>query len=189
MQDMRNVYQSTQIDLNDDDMEVELATPWQRIGAYLINILIGGVLYLPMVFGVAIPAYQNSVAQAQGLPVAADGGMSTGSAVMMGISGLLLLAYLIYQAVIMSRDGQSLGKKIMKIKVVDLDGYNPGFKGVVLMREIVFNIITSVLSLIPFLGVLVSFGVSIARLVMIFLDSNDRRTLQDMLAKTMVVKA
>ena len=107
----------------------------------------------------------------------------------MGISGLLLLAYLIYQAVIMSRDGQSLGKKIMKIKVVDLDGYNPGFKGVVLMREIVFNIITSVLSLIPFLGVLVSFGVSIALLVMIFLDSNDRRTLQDMLAKTMVVKA
>ena len=57
------------------------------------------------------------------------------------------------------------------------------------MREIVYNIILTVLGMIPFLGVLISIGAAIALLVMIFLDGNNRRTLQDMLAKTLGVKA
>ena len=105
------------------------------------------------------------------------------------ISAVLLLAWGIYQAVLMSKTGQSLGKKLLGIKVVTLEGDNPGFVGTVLMREIVYNIILTVLGMIPFLGVLISIGAAIALLVMIFLDGNNRRTLQDMLAKTLVVKA
>lgn len=41
----------------------------------------------------------------------------------------------------MSKTGQSFGKRIMKIKVINLDGRNPGFVGTVLIREILFQTI------------------------------------------------
>lgn len=179
MQDFRNAYQSTAVDVYENDSEeneVELASPWQRIAAVLINSLITMLLYAPMIVAAITMGRQGEA-------------VGNSSLIWMGISGLLLLAWGIYQAVLMSQTGQSLGKKLMGIKVVTLEGDNPGFVGTVLMREIVYNIILSVLGMIPFLGVLISLGAAIALLVMIFLDSNNRRTLQDMLAKTLVVKA
>ena len=108
---------------------------------------------------------------------------------MIGLGGILILAYLIFQAVLMSKTGQSLGKRIMKIKVVNEDGDNPGFAGTVAMREIVPNLVLGVVGLIPFLGVIAQFGFWVACLVMLFLVDRDRRTLQDMIAKTYVVDA
>ena len=108
---------------------------------------------------------------------------------MIGLGGILILAYLIFQAVLMSKTGQSLGKRIMKIKVVNEDGDNPGFAGTVAMREIVPNLVLGVVGLIPFLGAIAQFGFWVACLVMLFLVDRDRRTLQDMIAKTYVVDA
>ena len=108
---------------------------------------------------------------------------------MIGLGSILILAYLIFQAVLMSKTGQSLGKRIMKIKVVNEDGDNPGFAGTVAMREIVPNLVLTVLGMIPFLGIIVQLGFWIACLVMLFLVDRDRRTLQDMIAKTYVVDA
>ena len=108
---------------------------------------------------------------------------------MIGLGGILILAYLIFQAVLMSKTGQSFGKRIMKIKVVNEDGDNPGFAGTVAMREIVPNLVLGVVGLIPFLGAIAQFGFWVACLVMLFLVDRDRRTLQDMIAKTYVVDA
>ena len=77
----------------------------------------------------------------------------------------------------------------MKIKVVNEDGDNPGFVGVVALREIVPNIILMVVGMIPLLGPIAQLGFWIACLVMLFLVDRDRRTLQDMIAKTYVVDA
>ena len=176
MQDFREAYQSTAVEVQENEIqenEVELASPWQRIGAVLINSLITMVLYVPLFVGTAMMGDSNG-----------ESGL-----MWIVISAVLLLAWCIYQAVLMSKTGQSLGKKLLGIKVVTLEGDNPGFVGTVLMREIVYNIILTVLGMIPFLGVLISIGAAIALLVMIFLDGNNRRTLQDMLAKTLVVKA
>ena len=76
----------------------------------------------------------------------------------------------------------------MKIRVADLEGNNPGFVGTVLLREVVFNFVLSVIGMIPVLGGLVTLGVYVALVVMLFID-RDRRTLQDILAKTIVIKA
>lgn len=46
----------------------------------------------------------------------------------------------------MSKTGQSFGKRIMKIKVINLDGRNPGFVGTVLIREILFQTIIIIFS-------------------------------------------
>ena len=116
MNDLNNVYQSTQVDYEDDDgEEMELATPGKRIAAYLINCLIGAIAYIPLVWGAFSMGYSASMDPEN--PMAREpSGFAIG---MMGLGGLLILAYLIFQAVLMSKTGQSLGKRIMKIKVVN----------------------------------------------------------------------
>lgn len=46
----------------------------------------------------------------------------------------------------MSKTGQSFGKRIIKIKVINLDGRNSGFVGTVLIREILFQTIFGIFS-------------------------------------------
>ena len=48
---------------------------------------------------------------------------------------------IIAQWIMMSKTGQSFGKRIMKIKVINLDGRNSGFVGTLLIREILFQTI------------------------------------------------
>ena len=104
----------------------------------------------------------------------------------------------------MSKAGQSIGKYLLKIKVIKLDGRNPGFVGTVLIREIMFYTISGIFSylLIEFyiyllnvdmLAVLIlnpvyGYLIPLFCLVMLFRVDTNRRTLQDYLAKTIVIK-
>jgi uncharacterized RDD family membrane protein YckC len=85
----------------------------------------------------------------------------------------------IYQMVLTSRTGQSLGKRIVKTRIVKLDGSPPGFMHGVFLRTWV----TGLLGAIPYLGTLVS----LADLLMIF--RSDRRMLHDHIAGTNVIQA
>ena len=188
MTDLNNVYQSTQVDYEPEGAdEMALASPGKRIAAYLINCLIGSVAYIPMIWGAVSMSGSYAAAIDPENPVQMEpSGFALG---MIGLGSVLILAYLIFQAVLMSKTGQSLGKRIMKIKVVNEDGDNPGFAGTVAMREIVPNLVLTVVGMIPFLGIIAQLGFWIACLVMLFLVDRDRRTLQDMIAKTYVVDA
>ena len=188
MTDLNNVYQSTQVDYEPEGAdEMALASPGKRIAAYLINCLIGSVAYIPMIWGAVSMSGSYAAAIDPENPVQMEpSGFAMG---MIGLGSVLILAYLIFQAVLMSKTGQSLGKRIMKIKVVNEDGDNPGFAGTVAMREIVPNLVLTVVGMIPFLGIIAQLGFWIACLVMLFLVDRDRRTLQDMIAKTYVVDA
>lgn len=187
------------------EIEVELASPWQRIGAVVINWLLQVVVFiiafaLMFAFGMSFKTWFNS---------------SDPSAALAGIGLFLLVLFVafipfcIWQIVWMSKYGQSVGKRVMKIRVLTLDGDNPGFFGTVFMREIVYNIILSVINFmvtfiagIMFASInegttqtilqliinLISIAPSIICLVMLFLEKNNRRTLQDYLAKTIVVR-
>ena len=188
MTDLNNVYQSTQVDYEPEGAdEMALASPGKRIAAYLINCLIGSVAYIPMIWGAMSMSGSYAAAIDPENPVQMEpSGFALG---MIGLGSVLILAYLIFQAVLMSKTGQSLGKRIMKIKVVNEDGDNPGFAGTVAMREIVPNLVLTVVGMIPFLGIIAQLGFWIACLVMLFLVDRDRRTLQDMIAKTYVVDA
>ena len=188
MTDLNNVYQSTQVDYEPEGAdEMELASPGKRIAAYLINGLIGSVAYIPMIWGAMSMSGSYAAAMDPENPVQVEpSGFALG---MIGLGSVLILAYLVFQAVLMSKTGQSLGKRIMKIKVVNEDGDNPGFAGTVAMREIVPNLVLTVVGMIPFLGIIAQLGFWIACLVMLFLVDRDRRTLQDMIAKTYVVDA
>ena len=189
MNDLNNVYQSTQVDYEDDGgEEMELTSPGKRIAAYLINYVINLVAAVPFIIGI-YQAYSGYILAASSGASDVTPEISGTSLGMMGLGSVLMLAYYVVQAVLMSKTGQSLGKRIMKIKVVNEDGDNPGFVGVVALREIVPNIILMVVGMIPLLGPIAQLGFWIACLVMLFLVDRDRRTLQDMIAKTYVVDA
>lgn len=171
--DQHNPYAASVVENEDEGAEFELAGPWQRIAARIIDTLVFAICFVPMGIGVAMSENKSD----------------TAAIGVIALSFLALLVLGIYQMVIMSKHGHSIGKKAMKIKVVTEDGDNPGFWRYVGMREFLFNIILSIISFIPFIGPIANWGAQIACLVMLFLVDRDRRTLQDLLAKTLVVKA
>ena len=94
--------------------------------------------------------------------------------------GVLLLLLVgvgipIVQVVLLSRDGQTIGKKVLDIRIVGFEtGQNAGFGANVVMRAWV----NSLLNVIPFY--------SLADVLFIFRD--DRRTIHDLIAGTHVVE-
>ena len=175
-------------DFHDSEIEVELASPWERSAAYIIN----AVLYSLCIFLAAL------------LYVFHEGSQS----VSMQINYLDYLALIICilipsipfitaQWIMMSKTGQSFGKRLMKIKVINLNGHNPGFVSIVFIREILFKTIFSIFSylLIKIFNLdpgttekICNYLIIFICFFMLFRTEANRRTLQDYLAKTIVIK-
>ena len=94
--------------------------------------------------------------------------------------GLVFLALLVIQIYLLSARGQTIGKKMMSVKVVKYDdGSNPGFVHACLLRLIVPGFING----IPIIGYI--FPVVDA----CFIFSEERRCIHDLIASTKVVNA
>lgn len=178
-ENLRKAYASTEVENDpfDDaemEMELDLASPWQRIGARILDVL--PFAAIGIVAGILLPLMGGT-----------DGG---GAAMLVAIIAVgAFIGLLIYNLVIMARDGQSIGKKILDIRVITEDGDNPGFVKYCLVREFAYNVIFFLIGMISkTLGDLLAVIASIACLVMLFMESRNRQTLQDLLAKTFVIK-
>jgi uncharacterized RDD family membrane protein YckC len=140
--------------------ESQLAGRGARLVAILLDGVIGGVL---------------------GAIVAGAGAVSAGGEqpnyAVLTIGGLLFLAYAIWQIWMFATQGQTLGKKLMNVRVVKLDtGRNGGFVTNVLLRALVGQ---GLLGVIPFYGLVDA----------LFIFRDDRRCIHDMIAGTAVVRA
>ena len=175
-ENFRQAYASTTVEnelFDDNEMEVDLASPWQRMGARIMD-------GLPFA-GIGILA---------AILVAFTGG-SDGKAAMAVIilAVVAAIGLLIYNLVIMARDGQSIGKKIVGIRVITEDGDNPGFVKYWLVREIGSNFIFTLIGIVnENLGDALATIAGIICVVMLFMESRNRQTLQDLLAKTLVIR-
>ena len=99
--------------------------------------------------------------------------------------GLGAFSLLIVQIVMLSMRGQTIGKRLLGIRIVRFgDGSNPGFARAWLLRSLVVGLIGTLAALIlPMLGnvfSIVNYG---------FIFRADRRCLHDLIADTKVVKA
>lgn len=170
------------------ETEVELASPWNRIAAYIINTLLTSIVVTPGIIILIIEMIRSK----------SIGYNLIGPVLCIMIP---LTIYGIWQIILMSKTGQSLGKRLMNIKVIGMDGRNPGFIGTVLLREMVFNMIVTIVSLILtfiFVGLLnfpetltsnfFEYLTPFILLVMLFRKKTLHRTLQDYLARTIVIK-
>ena len=178
----RDAYQSRDLEEAESEyeMEVTLAEGWQRIVAGIIDWVLYSVFMIPMQLAGVLAILGGAI------------GESWQAEEKLLLSGLVLvtIAFYIYQIVIMAKDGQSLGKKILGIRVITEDGENPGFVKYVLVRVLLFYFLTAIAP--AFMGATVAqtvFWISvIVCVIMLFMENRNRQTLQDLLAKTLVIK-
>ena len=110
--------------------------------------------------------------------------------VILGASVLFLswLALLAIQVWMLSTRGQSIGKRILGIRVVKVDGSPAGIVHAWLMREALITVIGMVAGFIPFVGpIFLRPAFHLVDWCLIFRD--DQRCLHDTIATTIVVKA
>lgn len=175
---------------NGQEIEVGIAGAGDRILAALLNQLFTFLILLIPFAGLIVFAVKN-----EGRIVGSEEivrlllGMTS---FWVGLAGIL--AYTVIQIYYMSRDGQSLGKKIMRIRVLKTDGRNPGFVGTVLVREIAWSVLVAIIAAVIGLAVgdngenAINLLAFLANFVLLFMVKRDRRTLYDILADTVVVK-
>ena len=162
----------------------ELASVGQRIGGTLLD----GVLHMLMMLpGLIIGGGMFVGGIAAALQAEANGGGSDEAAAM-AVGGILVgfliilgngLIPMVVNIVLISKSGQSLGKKIIGTRMVSQHtGETVGFVHGFLLRTFVFQLIT----LIPVVGTLIA----LADIGFLFTEGN--QTLHDRLAGTRVVR-
>ena len=176
-------------------VDVHIASVWSRVAAYLLNYLFNVIIFLPYYYILYTEA--TAISKQKNIPFTPDLITSVSMrADMAQVGGLSTIVYLIVgivQLYYMSRYGQSLGKKIMGIRVLKSNGSNPGFLGTVLVRELAWGLIVLVILISAYfvlkVNILIcSLLILLINFIMLFSVKRDRRTLYDMLADTVVVK-
>ncbi len=133
-----------------------------RLGAVLLD---SAVIVVPAILiAIAMP----------GLGVKQSG---LGAEIALGALGLGVIAFFIYQLYLLYANGQTLGKKLLGIKIVRSDGSRAGFWRIVLLRYLVPGVIGA----IPFVGFL--FGLADP----LFIFGEEKRCIHDLFADTIVV--
>ncbi|WP_342244458.1 RDD family protein [Pseudomonas sp. OTU5201] len=166
MDNLQNPYQAPQAELTVSSVaEPLLASRWTRLGAALIDGLIMSVVTVPVAyFSGTFAAAQQGIEPSLGQQLLS---LVVGVAVFMLVNGHFLKTY-----------GQTLGKRLLKIAIVDLNGQVPELGNLLLKRYLVWWL----LAYVPIVGmflVLVDY---------LFIFRADRRCLHDRLAATRVVQ-
>ena len=148
----------------------ELAGRGSRLGAVMID----SVIIIPALIGIAmITGFWDEIfpRMANGIPLSIKENLImflVGQSVFLIINGSFLANY-----------GQTVGKKLMKIKIVDMEENNLGLIKLYSLRYLAF----SLFSQIPVAGGLIGL------LNILFVFGKERRCLHDRLAGTQVIKA
>ncbi|MGF6691380.1 putative RDD family membrane protein YckC [Metapseudomonas resinovorans] len=166
MDNLQNPYQVPQAELTVSSVaEPLLASRWTRLGAALIDGLIMSVVTVPVAyFSGTFAAAQQGIEPSLGQQLLS---LVVGVAVFLLVNGHFLKTY-----------GQTLGKRLLKIAIVDLNGQVPELGNLLLKRYLVWWL----LAYVPIVGmflVLVDY---------LFIFRADRRCLHDRLAATRVVQ-
>ncbi|WNL47109.1 RDD family protein [Dyella sp. BiH032] len=145
--------------LSASDLEARKASRGQRLAAAILDGVIVGVGTILAVIG--------GSAASRG-----DGGV-----VAIAVGALLILGVFVVNCVLLHQNGQTIGKRVLGLKIVRTNGDRIGLGRIIGMRIIPI----SLLGAIPYLGGLISLTDSL----MIF--GNERRCLHDLIADTIVI--
>lgn len=152
--------------------EVELAGRGMRLLAVFLDAIIGGVIvYTPLIITGDMSRAIDSTIRTND-PLAFYGGFA-------GVGGLIALVGMIVWAVVtfrlVQKNGQTIAKKLLGIKVVRTDGSKASVSRIFWLR----NVVNTLLSMIPFYGLIDA----------LFIFGERRQCLHDKIADTIVVTA
>jgi len=178
------------------DDKLELASPADRLSAVVINHVIGSIITAPIYyyyivsifkfkFAITMDSEEPETLNPEQLNQFILDWINLLTEIIIGFTFVASIIYTIWQICWMTKYGQSIGKRLLKIRVIRTNGDNPGFIHNILLREIVYGFIASIISMMT-----LGFGSLIFLFIpcMVFATSWHRRTLQDFLAGTIVVK-
>ena len=153
-------------DVLDPAAGIQLADRGTRLGAALLDGLIFGfMVYLPFVLAFAFGLSSSSPGQFS----------SAGGWIGLVLGGLGFIIWMFFTVKFLGENGQSIGKKACKIKMLRTDGSDVSISRVIIGR----NVINGVLGIIPLYGLI----------DVLFIFGNARRCVHDYIADTIVVKA
>ena len=194
MQDEMN---ESPIELNDaeDSVEVTLATPGDRLLAYIVDALI--FIAIGIVGGILGFVLALVVAGTDELEKLGDGEAWGALALIILPAIILIVAWVVFVLNMVARDGQSPGKKVLKIRIVSTDGSGWGWRGTIvrelLSKWVIVTMISAVIGAIlggelgSDVANVTGLLVQLALFIWIIADENNQ-TLQDKIANTYVVK-
>ena len=140
------------------------ATRASRLGAYVLDV---AIVVFPALLFIGVMGYLFETDEQR-------------SVLFSGISlGVSMLMFLILNVSLLYRYGQTIGKRIMGIRILRTDGSRAGLARILLLRYFLMGLVNA----IPFLGVITS----LLDPLMIFQKS--RRCLHDLIADTVVVRS
>jgi uncharacterized RDD family membrane protein YckC len=162
-----NVYSTPQSQLVEqvDDSEKPLASRWARLGASIIDSIIMMFVVVPVMYFTG------------GFDGIMDG-REPGFVYMfsMGILSFIVFFAINYRYLV--ANGQTIGKKVLEIKIVDLNGNVPVFQPQLMIRYAVY--------LLP--GQIPVVGQFFSLVNVLFIFGKEKRCIHDLAAKTKVVQ-
>jgi uncharacterized RDD family membrane protein YckC len=167
---MTNPYAPPRAAVQDVAVADDVALPAERgarLGAAILDgIIFTAMVYLPLIFTATMAGAADRAGR-EGDPVG-----------MVVVGGLVTLAggiaWCWLTTLYVLRNGQSIAKKLLKIKVVRSDGSRASFARIFWLR----NIVNGLLSLIPLYGLI----------DVLFIFGESRQCLHDKIADTIVIK-
>jgi uncharacterized RDD family membrane protein YckC len=151
-----------------NDLEARKASRWQRLGAAFLDGIVISLCMMPVFFQ-SFAAY-NARVHGQTPPAFALSGY-------MVFCFVLALVVIVVNCILLSRNAQTIGKKLLGIKIVRTDGSQATLGRIFLTRYLPIRLF----GFIPLVGPIIT----IVDVLMIFGD--ERRCLHDRIADTIVV--
>jgi len=153
-------------DVVDPAAGIQLADRGTRLGAAMLDGLIFGLMvYLPFVLAFTLGMSGSRAGQFS----------STASWMGLILGGIGFIAWMYFTVKFLGENGQSIGKRACKIKMLRTDGSEVSISRVIIGR----NIINTLLGIIPLYGIIDA----------LFIFGNARRCVHDYIADTIVIKA
>ncbi len=154
-----------------------LASRSARLGAFVLDFVIPVVLIgAPLALSGFIAVFE-AIAAGE-LPESVPG-VGIGASV----AGIMLLAWTALTTIFVVRNGQTVGKKLVGIKVVRSDGSKAGINRLTWLR----NVVNALPSFIPVVGLVI--GPIYWVVDSLFIFGNARQCIHDKIADTIVVRA
>ena len=179
-----------------EEETVTLATPGDRLLAWIVDALIFiGIGLLGLIVGVVLALVVGGSDELEAM----TGDNFFGLAFLLIILPplLIILGFWVYVLAMIARDGQSPGKKVVKIRIISTDGSAWGWGGTVIRELLSKFLIVSVISAIlgalmdrilgPGASGIAGLTVSLVLFIWIVMDENNQ-TLHDKITNTYVVK-
>ncbi len=147
--------------------QVMLATRGSRLAAVSLDSLILFVILVPFFIVIGVTGGFD------------DSEFAPLTIILLTVMMLATTAYGIYNLILLAKNGQTVGKRIMKIKIVRSDLYTPVDLGrLIVLRYFVMGLFGA----IPFIGSFIQLADSL------FIFRADQRCLHDMIADTHVIQ-